>query len=292
MIPYFPAEGGGFRLSLGLKVLDPADWIEIDGNHESELAQKRALLTDRQNDVFQALEGSQSAQADLMANLQQHLLIHHADRFRPDGASVRNLTTGDTISVDPLSPLRSAARLVQEDILLLQPSSEGHRLIAALLCFPTRWKLADKLGNVLSAIHDPVPGYAEKLARPMDRLFAGLTPERWLWRQNFSLLDDPALFQPGGHFKQGAGKDLSPHTIGEQLWFRVERQTVRLLPETGTTVFTVRIHQARLSEVVHNSSRAADLISTIDAMPEEMKRYKSLPGFEKALRAWLEERIG
>ena len=279
MIPYFPAEGGGFRLSLGLKVLADADWIEIDGNYTADLAEKARLLQSNEQDVFRALPGTEAAQQALIEVLTAHLAAHLPDRVP------------DLPAIDPAAPLKAAAAMVQEDILLLQPSPEGHRLIAAILCFPTRWRPADKIGQPLAAIHGPVPGYADKLGRQMDRLFAGMTDDRILWRQNFSLLDDAALFQPGGHFKEGAGLDLTQANIGENLWFRVERQTVRVLPGTDVTVFTVRIHQARLQDVVKSPERASDLLSVVDAMPPDMKRYKSLPGFELPLRAWLQERI-
>ncbi|WP_416897400.1 MAG: heme-dependent oxidative N-demethylase family protein [Minwuia sp.] len=290
MIPYFPPEGGTYRLSLGLKVLAEEDWIEIDGGYEDELAQKRRLVDEQRDTVFQALPGSETAQGEFIDFLSAHLTRHHPNRFEAAPGGICNLTTGETVRPDPGAPLLAAARLIQEDMTVLQPSPEGFRLIAGLVCFPTRWNLSSKLGKPLAAIHDPVPGYAEKLERPMDRLFAGLTADRLLWRQNYSLLDDPELFQPGGHFKDSAGTGLTAAKIGGKLWFRVERQTLRRLPDSETVVFTVRIHQALLQDVVNTPRRAADLLAATRALPEPMKRYKSLPGFEAALTEWLEEK--
>jgi hypothetical protein len=287
VIPYFPAEGGQYRPSLGLKVLQPADWIEIDSNFAAEIAEKKHLLDVNRNGVFLALPDSEAGQAELIETLSAHLLAHHADRYSPTSEGLRVAATGETVQPDPARPLTAAASLVQEDVLLLQPSPEGHRLVAGLLGFPTRWRLADKMGKALAGIHEPVPGYADRLSRQMDRLFAGLTPDRLLWRLNFSLLDDPALHQPGGHNDPNAGRGLNADNIGDELWFRVERQTLRLLPKTETTVFTVRIHQARLRDVVTTPERARDLAAAIDGMSEGMRRYKSIPGFEAPLKAWL-----
>ena len=288
MIPYFPAEGGRYRLSLGLKVLAPEDWIEIDGRFADEIARKRDLLASKRDTVFLALPGSEVAQADLIETLSGHLVQTFPDRYSETPAGIHVAETGVTVSPDPAAPLASAAELVQEDILLLQPSPEGHRLIAGLLCFPTRWRLSDKIGRPLDAIHEPVPGYAERLSRQMDRLFSGLTPDRLLWRLNFSLLNSPELHQPAGHNDPETGRGMTAENIGEKLWFRVERQTLRLLPRTETTVFTVRIHQARLQDVVTTPERARDLASAIDGMSDGMRRYKSIPGFEAPLKAWLE----
>jgi len=288
VIPYFPPEGGNHRLSLGLKVLAEADWIEIDGHYETELAEKARLVRDHRDAIYQALPDSEPFQAEFIRFLMAHLSKHHPDRFALTDFGLRNNLTGKTVRVDEAAPLLTATRLVQEDMTILRPSPEGFRLIAGLVAFPTRWDLSSKLGKVLRDIHDPVPGYHEKLARPMDRLFAGLTEDRLLWRANYSLLDDPTLFQPGGHFKTGAGADLTAQNIGEKLWFRVERQTLRRLPGSDSIVFTVRIHQDRLKDVVTTPDRAADLLAANSAMPDPMKRYKSLPGFEAALTEWLQ----
>lgn len=290
MIPYFPPQGGGYRMSLGLRVLDDADWIEFGSDYESDLAEKARLIREHRAQVFQMLPGSEPAQMRQVRFLMDHLIRHHPERFQAEGDGVRNLTTGETVSPDPAAPLLAATRLVQEDMTILEPSPQGFRLIAGLVTFPTRWDLTSKMGKPLSRIHDPVPGYADKLERPMDRLFAGLTDDRLLWRANYSLLDDPALFQPGGHFKTGAGADLTAGNIGGKLWFRVERQTLRRLPDCENVVFTVRIHQGLLQDVVNSAERAADLLSATRAMPDDMKRYKSLPGFETALTEWLEAR--
>lgn len=290
MIPYFPPEGGKYRLSLGLKVLADEDWIEFDSGYEAELAAKKRLVATHRDAIYQALPGSEPHQAELVGFVCNHLLTFHSDKFEKSGAGIRNRITGETVEIDQSAPLLTLTHLVQEDMTILRPSPEGFRLIAGLVAFPTRWDLSSKLGKVLRDIHEPVPGYDEKLARPMDRLFEGLTSDRLLWRANYSLLDDPTLFQPGGHFKTGAGASLTAETIGDQMWFRVERQTLRRLPDSESVVFTVRIHQALLRDVVTTGERAADLLAATTAMPEPMKRYKSLPGFEAALHRWLEAR--
>ncbi|WP_281019484.1 MULTISPECIES: DUF3445 domain-containing protein [unclassified Minwuia] len=289
-VPYFPPEGGRFRMVLGLKVLADADWIEIDAAFADDLAEKQRLIAADRAAVFQALPDSVPAQREFFDHLTDHLGRYHSQSFRRQGDGVRVVPTGRLVVPDPAAPLLAAAALVQEDVLLLQPGPDGaFRLVAGLLAFPTRWSLAEKMGRPLAAIHAPVPGYGAHLERPMDRLFAGLRPGRLLWRSNWSLLDDPALHQPGGHGSGTAGRALDAATVGERLWFRVERQTLSLLPDTGTAVFTVRIHQARLQDRVRTAAEARDMRDAILEMPEEMRRYKSMPGFLAALLQWLEE---
>lgn len=290
-VPYFPPQGGRFRMVLGLKVLAEADWIEIDAAFAGDLAEKQRLIEIDRAAVFQALPDSVPAQQEFLDHLSDHLCRYHGDTFQRQGAGVHVAPMGRLVVPDPDAPLLAVAALVQEDVLLLQPGPDGaFRLVAGLLAFPTRWSLAEKMGRPLAAIHAPVPGYGAHLERPMDRLFAGLRPGRLLWRSNWSLLDDPALHQPNGHGSGTAGKALDAETVGHRLWFRVERQTLSLLPETGTAVFTVRVHQARLKDKVRTGAEARDMRDAILEMPEEMRRYKSMPGFQAALLQWLEDR--
>ena len=81
---------------------------------------------------------------------------------------------------------------------------------AASLCFPSRWRLLDKIGKPLAAVHGPVPLYAERLAGPVDRFMRNLKPGHIASRLNWSLLDDPALFQPAGKWRLEANFQTSP----------------------------------------------------------------------------------
>ena len=60
----------------------------------------------------------------------------------------------------------------------MREEEAGLRLIAAVLCFPSRWRLADKMDRLMGAIHGPVPFYADRLARPVDRFMRLLKPGR------------------------------------------------------------------------------------------------------------------
>ena len=70
------------------------------------------------------------------------------------------------------TPLELAGRLVQEDLCLIEASPDGPRLTAAVLCFPSRWRLHEKLGRPLAEVHGKVPFYGDRLARPVDRFMA------------------------------------------------------------------------------------------------------------------------
>ena len=225
--PYLPFEDGRFRLAMGLMPLAPVDWLEIDGNLARDLAAKRALFDTRHGEVFGALPGAEAPASELLALLADHLVQHHPALFRRAGDLLHSAATGESWDVahPPLHPLDLCGRLVQEDFCLLAAEDGGSfRLIGATLCSPSRWRLADKIGRPLAAIHAPVPGYAETLERPVDRFFAALKPGRLVWRLNWTIVDDPTPFQPARIPGTAA---ITAANAGAHLWLRVERQTLR-----------------------------------------------------------------
>jgi hypothetical protein len=287
---YLPFTGGRFRLAMGLMPLPLAQWIALDTHFAADLAAKRALLEERHAEVFAALAGTDAAAAELLQLLGRHLPSHHADSFRRDGDRLHNAATGEVwdLARPPLHPLNVAGRLVQEDLCLLQSADGPFRLTAASLCSPARWRLAEKIGRPLSAVHEPVPGYAEALAGPVDRFFAALKPGRVVWRLNWGILDDPAPFQP---VAPPPTATITDENAGERLWLRVERQTLRRLPETGAVVFTIRTYITPLGRAIRAPAAAAELGSLIREMPEDMRRYKHIAAIAPALLAWLDARV-
>jgi dimethylamine monooxygenase subunit A len=176
---------------------------------------------------------------------------------------------------------------VQEDLCLIQNREEGPVFTAASLCFPSRWRLLDKIGKPLAAVHGPVPLYASRLAGPVDRFMRHVKPGHIASRLNWSLLDDPALFQPGGKWRVEASTDITAENAGSRVFLRVERQTLRRLPLTGAVLFGIRVHVYPLEQVIDRPERANELASAINALPEDILHYKSLLPFREPLLGWL-----
>jgi hypothetical protein len=281
--PYLPFAGGGFRLTMGLMPLSEPEWLEFDGDFATHLAEKRELLARRHGDVFAALPECEAAARELLALLARHLLLHHPRLFSRDGAMLTNAVTGEAWDVEhpALHPLDLCGRLAQEDFCLLR----DRVLVGATLCAPARWRLADKIGRPLAAIHTPVAGYGAALAQPVDRFFDRLQPGRMVWRLNWGIGDSPARFQP---VRPPPEAPVTAATAGERLWLRVERQTLRKLAESEAVVFTIRTHITRLDRAVVTASAAAGLSSALSAMPPEMRRYKQIEPFADNLLAWLD----
>lgn len=286
---YAPYRNGKFALSMGMLALDLEDWIDIDGNRAAELKEKERLIAADHKAVFDDLPGTEEAQREVLMLLLDHLERHHPGLIGFEEGIVTVPETGRRFDLADFADhaLDLAGRLVQEDLCLMRPGPEGYVLVAASLCFPARWELAEKLGQPMMRIHERVSGYAEKLGKPVDRFFEHLRVDKPIQRLNWSILDDPALFQTGGKFRTAEEAGITPENAGSRIWLRVERQTLRRLPRSGDILFTIRTFVDPLSALEGRPDLAAGLRSSIAEMPEGMQLYKSLPPFRDALDRYL-----
>jgi dimethylamine monooxygenase subunit A len=287
---YLPFADGPYRMTMGLMALKPADWIEIDSRYGQEIALRKSLLEERRPEVLAALPGSEAACREVLDQLAGFLPERFPDLFERAGSELANRVSGDRWSMDGdvPDPLDIAGRLVQEDLCILQEVEGELRLTAGVLCFPNRWRLSDKLGRPMMAIHEPVPSYAERLGKPVDRFIGMLAPERPVWRLNWSLTDDPALFQPVGHGRWDTDPDITRENAGSRIFLRVERQTLRRLPRTGAVLFTIRTHQSPLESLTDRPRELARLAESVRGLPEDTARYKSIMPFRESLLAYLD----
>ena len=257
MIPprYFPFSTPDFQLTVGARPFAPEDRrIEIDAEYARELDQKAHCLAADPPYYFQELPGPRDAQQEAVELLDRDTAgrLPRQPRF-----------------ADGRAPLDAFGRCVQEDLLLLDDSL---RLIAGQLCFANAWCLDEKLGLPLTAVHAPVPGYAEQLASPVEKLLSRLKPERPVWRLNWALRPTPRLDLTSRHspwverLKAGCGLD--------DCWLRIERQTVSRLARSGAVLFTIHTYQERVAALTpeHQELVAAVVRST----PVAMRAYKGI----------------
>jgi len=268
-------------------------WLDLDDEFSNDLQTKAELLRDHRDQVFVEEHASRPAQREVLSRVSETLVDLHADLFSIDGSRlhVRPTNHSHELASETYPPLETAARCVQEDLVVMEERTCGWCLTAAAVCFPTRWNLPSKLGLPMGAIHDRVPGYREQLDVSANRFFDGMKPGSVFRRGNWSLMDDPALFQPEGKLRDDVRSDLDASNAGEKIWLRVEHQTLQRLPETGAVLFGIRIHRTRLDRVAREPTVARLLIEAIDTMPAEMQLYKSLGVVRSATNEYLERVI-
>ncbi|WP_248304522.1 DUF3445 domain-containing protein [Breoghania sp. L-A4] len=257
--------------------LDLADWIEPDGMLGAHLAEKERLFALNETAVFRAQEDTVEAQREVLALLLCHLPRRFPHLYEADTNSIRVIPTGARYRKDDWSeaPLKLAALLVQEDLVIMRKGENAYRLAAAALCFPSSWSLAEKFGQEMPAIHDNVPGFNDaRMGRIVARIFETLNIDTPVWRLNWSLYGDGELHHP-------SPKSLDARVAGsnQELFVRVERQTLRRLPQSADILFTIRIHHDPLSAFAAHpdgARLAKGLRQQLLALDADQLAYKGL----------------
>ena len=273
--PYKHGEGG---VKVGLEPIAVSNWLEIDDLFESEIVQKKALYESHHDEVYQAAPESTESQSELLIILKSHLEQYHPDH-KPN------------YNNEP-SPLKNASLMIQEDLVLMLPKDDEYYLGAASLCAPSNWSLKEKFNKPLIKVHEFVPSYAEKIGSKVNNFFSNLPKERIFQRFNWSVYEDPKLFQPARSKSQiERSRTITEDNAGDRLYIRVERQTIRRLPETKAIVFTIRVHVNPLLSIKKDLSLLTDLDKALENLTQDMKKYKSIDQIEVPLRGWLEKEI-
>ena len=260
---FLPLDGGPWRLRVGTRRIDVADWLwGVGPGAADELFERARLVETYGEDVAIALPG---AAVDAAANETLATVAAHVGVTTP--------STGGSGT----AAMRALATLVADDMCVLDADGV---VVAGVVCFPNRWRLRDKLGHRLVEVHAPVPGYGDVLASPVDKLIAALRPGVVLERANWAVLQDPALFQPDST----PPRPVHPDGAGD-LWARLERQTLRRLPETGCVVFTIHTSQRQLRDL--DTTDVANLVEVLETIPENSAGYKGLGELRRPALAFL-----
>ena len=270
-----PFDGSPYAISIGVRRLDLANWLDLDSRAEL-LAQKFPLLQSHHREVVAAIAGSEVG-AEEVLGLVKTELRHH-------GLAEDSQSATEHLS---LHPIDRAGRLVGEDLCLMEQRPElgaGYFLTAASVCFPSRWVLSEKIGTSLSAIHGPVPGFAS-IAEATNRFFDAITIDRPAQRVNWTLIDDATLFQPVSA-SRARDRTIDPSQIGATFHLRIERQTLRRLPGTGGVLFTIGTTVSPLTAL--SSAQRKELVSTLAEVGEQTQAYKGWVGVIPRLLTWAE----
>lgn len=291
-VVHLPFDAGPYRMTMGLLAVEPDAFIVIDDRYPDEMAQRRALLAERRDEVLAALPEAGEACTELLETLADLLPRRFPDWFARQGDRIANHLTGETWPLDAtgLAALEIAGRLVQEDLCLLQLRDGVPHLTGGVLCFPAGWRLLEKLGLPLAAVHGPVPIYPDRLARPVDRLIATLKDGKMVERVNWSVLDTDALYRPRGHNIRKRNESVTAANAGERMFLRVERQTLRRLPRSEAVVFGIRTYVYPIGPIAADKAVAARLAAAVRGLPEELAAYKSVGVVREPLLEYLDAR--
>ena len=269
---YLPFTDRPFQLRMGLRPLELDRWLEVDDLYAEQLKARRALIEERPTEVVGIVD-----RPEVLAASEElwRLVRAVAPCPAPD---------------EGIHPVVLAGLSTQEDWCILIPSGEEYYLGAACVCFPSRWVLAEKMGSSNAMIHAPVAHYEAQLGAPVDSFLRRLSPDRPMWRLNWNLFDDPALFQPSRPLaaEPRTTAPISVADVGERVWLRVERQTLRKLADSGAIAFSIRVHQRPLHALLDRPAVLYRLRQAVLNLPEDTYRYKSLDAIGEQLIDWID----
>ncbi|EZF29016.1 hypothetical protein H109_01419 [Trichophyton interdigitale MR816] len=219
---------------------------------------------------------------------------------------LQNKVTGEVLpaSVSPGRPLVNAletlGKTVDEDMLILlpmessgnereKPSSLKYALQAYVTCFPSGFNTREKLGKQLNGVHEPVPGYREKIEKSMDRYFEKLEVGKFVKRVNWSITTGAGLFYAFGD-KQGMKQLRLEQLDIDDTFLRCERQTLYRLPKSGAIVFSIHTYRYPIRQLKEERS-GEDLAAAIEGIENGnvplMAEYKKVPVWGEAVKKYL-----
>jgi hypothetical protein len=161
----------------------------------------------------------------------------------------------------------------EPDLLFLRTVEDSQpELVGGCVCFPSSWRFEEKLGQPLDAIHTPVPTFNAQFENPVKQFLARMKPGISWERINWGLSRTQELNQhPNRRLPRlDASVDL------DDVWFRVEYQSLVALPRSNGILFGIRLIIEPLSRLYLDPAFATGLSRALATMPESVATYKGL----------------
>jgi dimethylamine monooxygenase subunit A len=247
------------KFEVGLRPIALENWLMPD-DQLAWLEGKNHLLNTEAKNVYAAYDDSLATQTELA-----QLIIE----------SVNFPINSD----EP--PLIAASRLVSDDLIIMDKREGEWKLVAATLCAPTFFDANYALGKSLTLLHDPIPtgnfNLSDRIARIFDNLANDIVLERFNWTIQWS----DRRYTPAGQILRDMAQTARLEDAKTMLFERVERQTIRRLPKTGAIVFTIRIRQCNLWDLLQNNDEAKAFENAWKNAPQNVRDYKKWQSLER-----------
>jgi len=183
----------------------------------------------------------------------------------------------------PSSPIDTCIALGREwepDLLFLRTVEDSQpELVGGCVCFPSSWSFEEKVGRPLDGIHTPVPTFNSQFANPVKQFLARMKPGISWERINWGLSRSPELNQHPNRRRPrlDASVDLN------DVWFRVEYQSLVALPRTSGILFGIRLIIEPLDSLYPDPAFATGLSRALATMPDSVAAYKGLQNSRQRL---------
>ena len=296
--PYLTA---GAAFEIGLKPMDPAQWLDVGADHAAFMAEKRTRLAGCPPLYYRSLERSRAAQAELLGVAVAHLIDRHGHGFTGDQRVLADRIDGShhDLAVAGREPLDVLGGIVEEDFVLF--GCEGGRdiVIAASNAYTSSGRIVSCVGRDMHFAHEPVPGLNAALAQRIDRVIGNVQAGKPVVRFNWFVTPIASrLFPEGSHAANvEAGEDAARvlsadhRKAGDTLWLRVERQTFMRLPETGALAFGIHTYSDPLSTIAQDRESLAALHRLLSGYSDERLAYGGMLATRAAILRWIDDAL-
>ena len=240
-----PFNTGHFEWKMNTRSIEESSWLQVDAAREDDLLLKCS-----------APKG-----------------LHLSDTDHSSGKLLKLITTwlecrdiAFKNNEESLHPIDRCGQLIQEDVCLMEKIDNLWIFTAGSVSFPTRWDPKLKLGLPLDQIHEPVPRYEVDLQPRPANFMERMPKEKIVARTGWTLTSSAALHLMPSYIQQSCEPG--------EIILRVERQTLRRIPDTEAIAFTIRIHRWPLEVIGKDPDLSNDLIRALQMIPEEVSNYK------------------
>jgi len=258
-------EAAGF--TIGLRSIAPEAWLE--GGEADPAARKDPLYATARALVWAEAPGSRPGQAEALS------LIEAA------AGPASGPAPGD------LPPLYAAARRTPDDLCLMEKRDGEWRLTALSLSAGSFFTAEAVIGRSLAELHGPVTGFRDRMLGRVQRIFDGLRPDLILERRNWTVLNSPELHVPSAAAVRARLPLVGTAEAGDVLHLRVERQTLRRLPETGGALLTIRVWLAPLASLSADPARLAAFARAWRSADHDLRIYKRFDLYDELVEDYL-----
>jgi hypothetical protein len=252
------------QFQVGLKPISETEWLLPDDGAYF-LEEKQHLLDTEP--VFAAFEDSITEQIEAANIIAKNISVD----YRND---------------EP--PLKAISRHISDDTIIMAKRDGEWKLIALSLCSPTFFNADYALGKSLHLLHEPIPTGDFKLSDRIARIFDNLKPDNILERFNWTVQWSDKRYTPDGSFMRKMADDGDINDAAAMLYERVERQTIRLLPETGALLFTIRIRLTKVRDILQDSDARQYFANAWQNAPLNVRTYKKWSHLERHLKHLLQ----
>jgi len=180
-------------------------------------------------------------------------------------------TTAREDARPPADLLSALGQNWEPDFLVLRKEPEAVRLVAGCVCFPSSWSLDEKIGKPIEAIHEIVPALNATIGTQIRTFLERIKPGVSWTRNNWGLSSSPEWNQ---HPTRNTPR-LDDGVELDEVFFRVEEQSLVALPKNNGILFGIRLKVIPLVGYA-GSSEGLKLAELLDTMPEPMAQYKGL----------------